>query len=237
MLNLLGSPYRPLFMKKFYLLYCFVLSLLPVLAQALPQTAAMEFIENRGQWQGPFRYRAVSGNEAVYLSENSFTYMLGAATNGDYAHAFKHGEIKQPPLLKYHAYKVSFEGANASCRITGSKQQQHYYNYFLGQDSTRWQSGIHPYMALDYAGLYNGIDMHVSSDRGSLKYEFIVAPGADLSQLRLRFEGQDALSVKEGNLVIGTSVGEVQEMKPYTYQVINGEKKKKFPAATSSAAM
>src|SRR6185437_9678861 len=69
-----------------------------------------------------------------------------------------------------------------------------------------------------------GINMQVSAEEGSLIYEFFVQPTADVSQLQLSFEGPESMSIKDGNLVINTSVGQVMEMKPVAYQYINDNK-------------
>ncbi|PZF72134.1 DUF7948 domain-containing protein [Taibaiella soli] len=211
-------------MKKIYFLFS-LLFCIPSLLQAVPAVnTPLEFIENRGQWDGPFRYKSVTGKGDVYLAENNFTYLIGDPSNKDRADAVKHGQVKGPEMLKFHAYRMYFDGA-AKPAIKPGKEQSWYYNYFLGNDSTRWKTGIHPALMLDYTGLYPGVDMHVSSENNNLKYDFIIQPGTNTNIIRLRYEGADKLTIKNGNLVIGTSVGEVQEMKPYTYQYTDGGRK------------
>ncbi len=63
-----------------------------------------------------------------------------------------------------------------------------------------------------------------SSDEEQLKYDFLVAPGADVAQIKMRFNGADEVSLLIGALKIKTSVGDVVEQKPYAYQEINGFK-------------
>ena len=208
-----------LMLQRYFLL--FILLLTPWINHA----QSIEFVRNEGQWDGPFSYRANSGLGTMYLAGNSFSYVLSDAGNGDLVEKAHHGFLKEPAQLKFHAYRMVFEGANTP-EITGSKEQTWYNNYFLGKDKTKWHSGIHPNLALDYGGLYNGIDMHVFSERSNLKYEFKIAPGADPKQIKLRFDGANELQVKDGNLIIHTSVGDVKEIKPYTYQYIDGHEQK-----------
>jgi len=211
-------------MKKIYFLF-FSLLCIPSLLRAVPAVnTPLEFIENRGQWDGPFRYKSITGKGDVYLAENCFTYLIGDPSNKDRVDAVKHGQVKGPEVLRFHAYRMYFDGA-AKPVITQSKEQTWYYNYFFGNDSSRWKTGIHPALVLDYAGLYPGVNLHVSSENNNLKYDFIIQPGTSAEVIRLRYEGADKLTVKNGNLVIGTSVGEVQEMKPYAYQYTDGGRK------------
>lgn len=203
-----------------YFFYC----LLPLLAclRSFAQPA-LEFVQNQGQWGDWFKYKVATEAGDVCLENDGFRYVLGDPDNNFKVDYFHHGQTKVRPVLKFHVYKVTFEGANTP-EITGRKPKKIYYNYFLGNDSTKWHSGIHPYRNVSYKGLYNGIDMDVFSQKGNIEYEFFVAPGVDVSQLKLRFDGQDGLRIKNNNLIVSTTVGEMTEMKPYAYQYINGDK-------------
>lgn len=193
------------------------------MAYAVPSNSSLEFVRNAGQWEGPFLYKAIAGNGHVYLERNTFTYVISAADNSTKIQDFKKGKITAG-VLNYHAYKMIFEGGNINPTIEESKVQQHYYNYFLGNDQSKWKSGIHPALALDYRNMYKNIDVHLSSDGGNMKYDLIVRPGADISQLRMKYVGTTGVNVRGGKLIIGTTVGNVEELKPYAYQIINGER-------------
>lgn len=208
-------------MKKQYLLL--FLLLLPIISLAAPQNLPLEFVENRGQWDGPFVYRASTNACEVFLEKNGFTYLLSDPNNGKNSHALKHGEI-QTAIMKYHAYKVQFLGASDPEKITPGKIQPHYYNYYLGSDKSHWQSEIHPAQVLDYTALYAGIDMHLSSESGRIKYDLLVKPGSNASVIQMKYTGADRVLLQDGNLYLMTSVGSIQEMKPYAYQVINDKR-------------
>ena len=51
-----------------------------------------------------------------------------------------------------------------------------------------------------------------------LKYDIIAKPGADISKIALKYDGVDKLQVKNRELVVNTSLGELRESYPYTYQ-------------------
>ncbi len=208
-------------MRSFYVLLLALLHF-PFFLKA--QHAPLQFVQNQGQWKEPFLYKATSPEAEVYLEPTGFTYVIGAAGNHELIHAFKHNEVSAPPVLRYHAYKVSLIEANTGAIVTSSKKQPYYHNYFLGNDPDRWKSGIHPCLNVDYADIYPGVDLHVSSEHQQLKYDFIVAAGADPSRIRLRYEGLNRVSIKKGNLLLETSVGQVQELKPVVYQYIDNQR-------------
>lgn len=204
---------------RYTLLGLLVLLNLPCLA------APLEFIANQGQWKARFLYRSIAQDGDIYLERGGFTYMLGAGVNHALIEDYKHRRIKEKPILRFHAYKMFFEGCDTGAEVSGTKPQQHYYNFFLGNEPSRWKSGIHPNLAVDYKGLYPGIDAHVYSQNGRMKYEFIVAAGADIDHIRLRYEGTNGLKTSGGKLLIATSVGTVEELQPYAYQYVNGDKR------------
>ncbi|MBS1772844.1 MAG: PKD domain-containing protein [Bacteroidetes bacterium] len=212
-------------MNKVFRLYC-ILLLAPMSLLAAPGSN-LEFIQNKGQWAGPFLYKATNGNSSMYLEKNCFTYVTGAQENIAQIQDYKIGKIKTG-IFKFHAYKVIFDGANTDIDVYGTKAQQHYYNYFLNNDPNKWKTGIHPNLAVDYSNVYNNIDIHVSSENDVLKYDVIVHPGANAEQVKFRYVGTDGLKIQNSKLQIKTSVGTVEELKPYAYQYVNGERKEVY---------
>lgn len=183
----------------------------------------IEFIPNHGQWQGSILYNASVGHNDILLMQHSIFYTIGAKDNLDKIDAYHHGTLKTPPTLSFHSYKVTFIGSN-NATVTGSKQEDFYCNYFIGKDTAKWKGHIHPCLAVDYGNLYNNINMHLSSVNGIMKYEFIVNAGGHASDIKMRYDGQSNIYIKRGSLYIETTVGNIIELKPSTYQYINNER-------------
>jgi gliding motility-associated-like protein len=200
------------------------LSVLFVLA-ALQSTAQLptDFIENKGQWSSWIKYKAQTMGGEVHLEKDGFRYILCDPLNVLRIDSLHTGALTIKPVMRFHVYKMTFEGAIEPA-IIGERQQKNYYNYFLGKDSARWKTGIHPDLALNYNHLYPGVNMHITAAAGSLIYEFFVQPGADVRQIKMKFEGQENLKLDKGNLLINTTVGQVVEMKPEAFQYIDNEK-------------
>ncbi|RYE25619.1 MAG: PKD domain-containing protein [Sphingobacteriales bacterium] len=195
-------------------------------AIASPGGKPIEFVQNRGQWQAPFLYKAVTGSGDFLLEKDGFRYIVGDLDNAQKIIQHKTASSKEAITLKYHVYKVVMVGMNEHPIVEATKPQENYYNYFLGTDSMHWKTGIHPNLAVDYKNVYNGVDLHVSSEDEKLKYDFILQPGADAAQIALRYEGTQGLKIKNNKLFVNTSVGPIEEMEPFAYQYINGIRKK-----------
>ncbi|KKM97152.1 hypothetical protein LCGC14_1170990, partial [marine sediment metagenome] len=62
--------------------------------------------------------------------------------------------------------RVTFPGSNAADPI-GVRPRAARFNYFLGDDESKWRSGVPSFGAVVYEDLYDGIDLHVTgSDAG-----------------------------------------------------------------------
>lgn len=133
------------------------------------------------------------------------------------------GDLK-PEQVRAHAYEVTFLNASPNPEIVPDKASSGYSNYFVGNDPAAWKSGVLSYQAVTYKNLYPGIDMHVYSDGGQLKYDLIVHPGADPSKVQLEYKGAEKLSLKKEQLHVQTSVGEGIELMPFAYQYVNNQR-------------
>src|SRR5205823_5059075 len=83
----------------------------------------------------------------------------------------------------------------------------------------RWRTNIELYQTVTYRQLYRGIDLNYGGTERRLKSEFIVAPGADPGQIRVRYSGVEEISVDgNGVLIFKLHDGELREDAPVVYQ-------------------
>jgi hypothetical protein len=83
------------------------------------------------------------------------------------------------------------------------------FNYFLGSDPARWRSGVRTYGAVIWRGLYPGISLTLREVHGEPTLVVDAAPGADLTDLRLRVRGAKALRASPDGVVAETIIGSV----------------------------
>src|SRR5438132_4205986 len=92
-------------------------------------------------------------------------------------------------------------------------------NYFTSRDSRDWVAGVPTYARVRYRDIYPGIDLIFHGNPRSLKYDFVVAPGADPARIALRFEGaEDVAPDGAGGLVVRTPRGRLVQAPPAIYQ-------------------
>ena len=171
------------------------------------------FTENKGQWPAHVLYRVMLPRGALYVEREAFTYVLqtgGAA----HEHGLQEDDHTHTPLIS-HAFRVHFEGGRAQNSV-GSHRQPHYENFFLGNDPAMWGTGCAVFGEVLLNQVWPGIDLRIDGRTG-LKYELILAPGVDPSVIRMRYEGQDGLDLKDGALHVRTTAGTVVEEAPVSW--------------------
>jgi gliding motility-associated-like protein len=190
----------------------------------------IEFIENKGQWDGVLTFKGDVTNGAFALTKNGYRVLRHNPAEHqqmvESRHNHKLANRNITGTVHSHAWFVNFEGASPDVTITPEKPQPGVSNYYLGNDPQKWASGCRSYTSIQYANLYPGVDVHYYTDNGVLKYDMMVKPGGSVNNIRLKYEGVDGLSVNaKGELVIATSVGAFTELSPYTYQIVNNTKR------------
>ncbi len=205
---------------KLIYIFIFITSLSGLAAGDKRPVPKMIFEENKSQWPRQVMFEADFGGGKLFLEKNTFTYLLVENVN---FHDHNRKE-KGAPLIHYHSFKVNFENSNSAAAITGNKMYSFPRNYYLGNDPSKWAEGVRLYEGASYKNLYPSIDMNVYGDGQHLKYDLIVNPGGSAENIKFNYEGADKMYLEYGNLYIQTSLGVVEEQKPYAYQVIDGVK-------------
>lgn len=196
--------------------------------QGHPEKKVVSFTENKGQWETQVLFKADIPGGAMFLEKTKITYAFYDTYQlrnvlGHNHHNGNHTQL--PEMVNFHGLQMEFLNANAQTKIEANESLKSYSNYFLGHDQSKWTSFVKSHRIINYQNFYEGIDLKLYSTDKELKYDFIVAPNQNPQQIKWKYNGADKISLKNGNLILKTSVNEIIENKPYAYQLINGEEK------------
>ncbi len=221
-------------LKPYIFFIAFLASILPAIAQDYNN---IEFIENKGQWDSRVKFKGEVNAGAVFVRSTGFTILQHNQQEYAALQSMTHGHNNHRPpgtiisarsdnrfVLRSHSYNIDFVGASPAMQVIPDKVIPTYNNYFLGSDPSQWASGCRIYQALTLKDVYPNVDIRYYTYNGMLKYDIIAKPGADISKIALKYEGADKLQVKNKELVVSTSVGDLKESYPYTYQT-NGKER------------
>ena len=211
----------------------FVLILAIHYGYAQTEMPNLEFIENKGQWDSRALLKADIGNGSLFFHRKGIRVVLhNAQEMGEMA--VSHGGVHRtdssslpaisrnfsgrPVTLHAHAYSVNFLNMNDNVEIVPDKPLDSYNNYLIGNDSTKWGRNCRIFQGVTYKNIYPGIDLRYYTDNGKLKYDLIVHPGGNPANIAIQYDGLEGLTVTNNRLLLKTSVGDVNEMEPYSYQ-------------------
>lgn len=216
--------FRSLFLVT--LLSCFQISFAQDYSKHMHNSHVDEtFIENQGQWPNSvlFKSKIAAGN--IWVQQHKILFHLK-----DYSRLF---ELHQKPkdaeetiYGKQTLVHLNFPSSNEVIKIEKQNKTKTYYNYFIGNDSTKWANNVFGYSEVTMKDFYFGIDLKLISQHDGFKYEFHLQPNADPNLIYFNYGGAKNVKVAiNGNLIIETELGKIIEQKPYSYQLVKGKMK------------
>lgn len=180
------------------------------------------FIENKGQITDQYGlvrsdvdFRLKGSGLSVFIGSGHLHYQWVTTTQG----------LNNTPQYEAYRLDVVLEGANKSVHPIAEQAAAYYENYY-----TNRLNGVtaHAYTKLVYKNVYNQIDWVVYLQDGGMKYDFVVHPGGNPNDIKIKYDGATEMFVDNGEVIALTPYGKVTEKVPYTYYVHN-----KQPVASS----
>nr|WP_299417664.1 gliding motility-associated C-terminal domain-containing protein [uncultured Emticicia sp.] len=186
----------------------------------------VKFIRNEGQWESSICFRADITGGYLLVKKTGLQYVFYDTQALSDIHAGRldpKAGRKSIGAIKAHAYEMTFKDANTTPKIEVISPTSGTYNYFIGNDPTRWKSNVAAFDEIYFRDIYPNIDFKLYSFDQSLKYEFIAKPKADVSKIKMKYEGLDGITLENGQLHYKTTVNVVKEFEPYSFQKRNGK--------------
>ena len=199
-------------------------------------TMPLSFTENQGQWPDSILYRATAGGATMWFTPTGAYYQFTRRIpNADDTLGIVGGRRPRLPLVgiddnqldsvEITMVKAEFVGSNLNASAMGLSEMEYKCNYFIGNEPDKWRTDVPNYESIQYQEVYPGIDLKYYGNGKQMEYDFIVSPGADYSQIQIRYDGAENLTIGEnGELIIKMAHGEIIEQPPIVYQTVNGHK-------------
>jgi hypothetical protein len=197
------------------------------------------FIENKGQFNALTKD---AGNTILYGTDGGINVIL--FTKNGLAYRMKEHHSKREDEREEMARKkggnkkqdddaedenrsavvqMEWVGANAGVQVVAEDKMPDYYNYHI---SGKCISNASAFQKITYKNLYNNIDVVYTFHEGTgIEYSLILHPGADVSQVKMRYSDPEKFSVSEkGEIHLPTIFGDIIDHAPLTYYENNRAK-------------
>ncbi len=186
------------------------------------------FIENKNQWPATIDAGARLPGGHLLVSAGAFHFQFLDEQQLQQRHLQDHGEAfasaEACPWVDGVNATLQFVGASTVSKAIPFGMLPTYYNFFQGNDPSRWAGKARSFEGLVYPGLYPGVDLKLYAQGQALKYDWMVAPFADPSVIQWTYHGADRLTLADGSLQVQASFVSWQEMTPLAYQEVGGRR-------------
>jgi virulence-associated protein VapD len=192
----------------------------------------LRFLENKGQVKNPNVLYYFNGKQgSVYIEKNKIRFIAQEYVKME-DESFKFDSLTNAlpevnnVLKSLHTFTLEMDGANPLPNLKLGDSFGTRYNFFQDLNPKNWVSGVHAAKDLTLEEIYPGIGLRLYSTKdGALEFDWIMKPGADYEQIKLKFTGQDNLKIdKDGGLTVGLRFSDVKFNIPESYQVTENGK-------------
>ncbi|WP_341905490.1 T9SS type B sorting domain-containing protein [Fluviicola taffensis] len=212
-------------MKLLLLMFCVLVFGGQFVAQEIEHVHNTHYalIENKGQWAEKVLFQSKSQGNNIWVQQHGFIYDIRDYSALKKAHSER---ISDENSDQFRGTLVGVEFLNSLevNQVKKEKPLSYYYNYFIGNDSSKWASDVQSFQEATLVNFYPNIDLKIIDSKSEFKYELWCAPGTDYKQIQLKMKGFSSITLdKTGNLILSTDLGKITEKKPIAYQLLNGK--------------
>lgn len=189
--------------------------------------APLYFIANQGQADAEVLYYARTPGYTLWLTRNGLVFDMlartGAPPRGDREY-WMHEPATKAGEWRRDVARLRFKGCAADASVVPEDVAECRVNLFKGLDPSAWRAGIPTAREVRYRGLYPNIDLRVRGVGSQVEYDWILAPGAKVEQIRVEYEGTGSVGIDpDGNIVADGDDGWIVQRRPASFQVMGGE--------------
>jgi hypothetical protein len=180
-------------------------------------TLPLAFTANLGQWDEDVLFRASAGGATMWLCRDRIVYQFVRRVESEVTDLLEYPTYMPADSDKHDLHKsdsieqllvtARFVEANPIVDAVSYEKLDYKCNYFLGNDPTRWRTDVPNYRAIVIENIYTGIDLRFDGEgSGQAPYKFVAAPGVDLGQIRIEYEGVDEITFDERGCSVARTI-------------------------------
>jgi hypothetical protein len=184
--------------------------------QASYAALPLAFEQNQGQTDPQVKYIARGNGYTLFLTADDAVFSLHSRSSASGPSAA--GQADSTAVLRMHLL-----GGNSLAMVEATIPVAGTTNYFLGNDRSKWRSGVARFARVSYQNVYPGVNMAFHGAERELEFDFVLAPGANPEPIGFQVSGNQGIKTDDsGNLILSSAAGDVLLHKPVAYQQQDG---------------
>jgi hypothetical protein len=189
-------------------------------ASAKLATLERGWVKNEGQW-----------DQRALFSAPGYFGTTWVTKDGELLHvAIKKEECKEKTTkaktCPTKSWVISERWVDGKVQaIKGEEELGTKVNYFIGNDPSKYKSGLSTYRYVSLGEVWSGVEVKLKATQKTVEKLFYVKPGVDPSKIQVQVDGVKSLKLsKDGEIIIQTDLGDLKLSKPVAWQEKDGKK-------------
>lgn len=195
----------------------------------IPVNSNLTITENKGQITDingiprlDILYTGQANGIKLLFTKNSISYQFRRAfsskANSIDTFYTKLDILSEMDSVQFYRVDIQLINANENPLIVNEEETNSYSNYYLAH-CPEGILNVKSFRKIRYIDVYPNIDWVIYTNGNLFKYDFIVKPGGNVEDIKIRYEGASNVNIeKNGDFMINTPLGNVIELKPFSYQ-------------------
>lgn len=188
------------------------------------------FIENKGQvtdLEGNIRsdisYYSFNANTQFFLRKTGFSIVIKESQIVSVENESLSQNPSETNNIKGQRIDIDFMNCNEIIPITGNVSLLTQFNFYYPHIANGIE-GVTATKKLLCKNIYKNIDIEfIIDENGMIKYNFILLPGSNVSDIKLKYQGVDKITALNNRLELETSIGIIYETMPAVFLKESGK--------------
>ncbi|HNW71153.1 MAG TPA: hypothetical protein PKI01_12165, partial [Bacteroidales bacterium] len=185
-----------------------------------------QFIENKGQvldlaenFHPEVKYLYSSGINTMFFEDHRVVCVFSKKDDFNYA-PYEGNQKAKDSIYKtlgkeIQRVDIEFVGAASNSELISDGKESAYMNYFLNKRENIRNVGM--FKSVCYKNIYPNIDIVFKQFKTGVKYDVILHPGADIKDVKIRYNGASSLDLADNTVKIKTKLYEFSEDIPVAF--------------------
>lgn len=176
------------------------------------------FVPNKGQYSNKVIAKAPLTVGDVWICNDGFWFQFYDTSDIEKLHDRTH----ENQIVKAHVIRFEFIQANFSQFELLGNTSIEYYNFYCGNNATKWVNNVRKYEKIKFKNVYPGIDLEIFENQGTIKYDWICNKKYT-GDIKWRIHGADLKNKSARSYDINCPLQTITETLPLIYVDNNKE--------------
>lgn len=161
----------------------------------------------------------------VFLRADGLTYQFektesrGSGPQPKFVDTGTQSSTSEAPSVSTHRMDMRLLDANASPRVVRKNENAYRENFYNLPAFPDGLAGVRSFEKIQLEDVYPHIDWVIYTAEKGIKYDFVIHPGADPTQIKMDYSWAEGVILNsDGSLTLTTPLGEIREDAPVCFQ-------------------